>query len=502
MAPRNPSPLPSPVVILGAGPAGLTAAYELARKDVRSVVLEKDRTVGGISRTAEYKGYLFDIGGHRFFTKVGAVNKMWRDVLGDDFLTRPRMSRIFYQRKFFQYPLEPMNALVGLGLFESVRCGLSYVWARMAPVKPEENFEAWVSNRFGRRLFKIFFESYTEKVWGISCKKIRAEWAAQRIKGLSLLSVVKNALFASKADKSIKTLIHEFQYPRKGPGMMWQRTREIVEASGSTVEMGTGVDKIRWEPGVGVTSVVAGGREFAGSYFVSSLPIRELIQKLDPAPPPEVLSAADDFHYRDFLTVALIVAQPELFPDNWIYIHEPRVKVGRIQNFKNWSPEMVPDAATTCLGLEYFCFEGDGLWNLPDLDLVNLARKELASLGLARLETIVDGCVVRQPKAYPVYDEHYERGIAAIRGFLEVVPNLQLVGRNGMHRYNNQDHSMLTAILAARNIVADMRGIGPTYDLWKVNADEEYHEGAVVGGDDDFSGLEATQPLVPSVLGK
>ena len=372
----------------------------------------------------------------------------------------------------------------------------------MSPVKPEENFEAWVSNRFGRRLFKIFFESYTEKVWGISCKKIRAEWAAQRIKGLSLLSVVKNALFASRADRSIKTLIHEFQYPRKGPGMMWQRTREIVEASGSAVEMGAGVDRICWAPGVGVTSVFAGGREFAGSYFVSSLPIRELIQKLDPAPPPEVLSAADDFHYRDFLTVALIVKQPELFPDNWIYIHEPGVKVGRIQNFKNGSPEMVPDPATSCLGLEYFCFEGDGLWSLPDGELVELGRRELASLGLARLEEIVDGCVVRQPKAYPVYDEVYERGIAAIRGFLGVVPNLQLVGRNGMHRYNNQDHSMLTAILAARNIVADMRGMGPTYDLWKVNADEEYHEGAVVGGEDDFSGLEATQPLVPSVLGK
>lgn len=286
MAPRNSSSSASPVVILGAGPAGLTAAYELSRKDVRSVVLEKDQTVGGISRTAEYKGYLFDIGGHRFFTKVGAVNKMWREVLGDDFLTRPRLSRIFYQRKFFQYPLEPMNALVGLGLFESLRCGLSYAWARVAPVKPEENFEAWVSNRFGRRLFKIFFESYTEKVWGISCKKIRAEWAAQRIKGLSLLSVVKNALFVSKTDKSIKTLIHEFQYPRKGPGMMWQRTREIVEAAGSKVEMNAGVESIRWEPAVGVTSVVAGGREFAGRYFVSSMPIRELIQKLDPAPPP------------------------------------------------------------------------------------------------------------------------------------------------------------------------------------------------------------------------
>jgi len=490
-----------PVVILGAGPAGLTAAYELTKHKVRSVVLEKDSTVGGISRTAEYKGYLFDIGGHRFFTKVSAVQRMWVEVLGDDFLSRPRLSRIFYQRKFFQYPLEPMNALFGLGLFESARCGFSYVWARIAPIRPEHSFEAWVSNRFGRRLFKIFFESYTEKVWGMPCKKISAEWAAQRIKGLSLLSLVKNALFARKSDKTIKTLIHEFQYPRRGPGMMWERTRELVENAGTRVEMNAGVEKIFWEPGR-ITGVQAGGRRYSGEYFVSSLPIRELIRKLDPPAPPALLASATDFNYRDFLTVALIIKSPNLFPDNWIYIHEPGVKVGRIQNFKNWSEEMVPDAATSCLGLEYFCFEGDGLWNTADADLVALGRKELASLGLARAEDIVDGCVVRMPKAYPVYDEFYQRGIDAIRAFLADVPNLQVAGRNGMHRYNNQDHSMLTAMLAARNIVSEMRGVGPHYDLWKVNADEEYHEGAAASGEDDFRGLESTQPLVPTPLAR
>ncbi|MBI2689983.1 MAG: NAD(P)/FAD-dependent oxidoreductase [Acidobacteria bacterium] len=490
-----------PVIILGAGPAGLTAAYELRKNDIRSVVLEKDNTVGGISRTAEYKGYLFDIGGHRFFTKVTIVRKMWQEVLGADLLSRPRLSRIFYRRKFFHYPLQPMNALFGLGIFESAHCGLSYLWARVVPIRPEDNFEAWVSNRFGRRLFRIFFESYTEKVWGMSCKKIRAEWAAQRIKGLSLLSLVKNALFAPKSSTAIKTLIHEFQYPRRGPGMMWQRTRDIVEAAGSTVELNTAVEKIFWEPGR-VTGVYAGGHRYSGEYFISSLPIRELIQKLDPPAPPRLLRAAEDFNYRDFLTVALIVRSPELFPDNWIYIHEPGVKVGRIQNFKNWSPEMVPDPATSCLGLEYFCFEGDGLWNTPDADLVALGRKELAELGLARAEDIVDGAVVRMAKAYPVYDDVYQRGIDAICAFLAEVPNLQLVGRNGMHRYNNQDHSMLTAILAARNIVHEMRGAGPHYDLWKVNADEDYHEGAANDGDDDFSGLESTQPLVPAPLSK
>ena len=485
----------SEVIILGGGPAGLTAAYELTKHDVRSIVLEKDAVVGGISRTAEYKGYLFDIGGHRFFTKVRAVEAMWKEVLGDDFLSRPRLSRIFYKRKFFQYPLEPMNALVGLGIWESARCGFSYLWARVAPVRPEVSFEDWVSNRFGRRLFKIFFESYTEKVWGMSCKKIRAEWAAQRIKGLSLLSLVKNALFARRGDTSIKTLIHEFQYPRRGPGMMWQRTRELVEESGSRVVMNHGVEKIFWQAGR-VTGVQAGGRLFQGNHFVSSLPIRELIQKLDPAPPRALAKAAADFNYRDFLTVALIVRRPDLFPDNWIYIHEPGVKVGRIQNFGNWSPEMIPEPGHSCLGLEYFCFEGDGLWSMSDDELVALGRKELANLGLARAEDIVDGCVVRMPKAYPVYDEHYQRGIDAVRAFLAEVPNLQLVGRNGMHRYNNQDHSMLTAMLAARNIVAGR----PRYDLWKVNADDEYHEGEVRDGEDDFRNLESTQPLVPTPL--
>ena len=493
------NPPERPVVIIGAGPAGLTAAYELCQRRVAATIVEKDTVVGGISRTSEYKGYLFDIGGHRFFTKVTLVEKMWRDVLGADFLSRPRLSRIYYDRKFFNYPLEPKNALFGLGVFEAIHCGLSYVWARVAPVRPEESFEAWVSNRFGRRLFKIFFESYTEKVWGISCKKISAEWAAQRIKGLSLLSVVKNALFAKKSDKSIKTLIHEFEYPRRGPGMMWEKTRDIVVEAGCDVVMECPVEAIEWEPGR-VSAIRAGGRRFAGDQFVSSMAIRELIQLLEPAAPSALLDAAKYFKYRDFLTVALVVKQPDLFPDNWIYIHDPAVKVGRIQNYKNWSPEMVPDPANTCLGMEYFCFEGDGLWTMPDAELVDLARREVAELGLARAEDVVDGCVVRMPKAYPVYDETYKLGLAAIREFLETVPNLHLAGRNGMHRYNNQDHSMLTAMLAARNIMRQRTGEGPFYDLWQVNADDEYHEGGSAQGEEALKALESTQPRVPRTL--
>jgi len=461
-----------PVLVIGAGPAGLTAAYELSEHSIPSLVLEKTSTVGGLAQTAEYKGYLFDIGGHRFFTKVTLVEQLWNQVMGDDFLTRKRLSRIYYNSEFFFYPLEPWDALRKLGPVEAFRCGLSYLKAHLFPVKPEDNLEAWVSNRFGRRLFDIFFRTYTEKVWGIPCREIRAEWAAQRIKGLSLASAVWNALRPRPvADKqrAIKTLIHEFQYPRRGPGMMWNRFREIVEQRGSKVILQAPVEKISWEPGR-IRAVRAAGTTYEAEHFISTMPIRDLIRALDPPPSARLRQAAEDFHYRDFLTVVLILDEEDLFPDNWIYVHDPSVRVGRVQNYKNWSPEMVPDAGHTCLGLEYFCFEGDDLWTMPDQELIELGRREMAALNLARGSRFLDGCVVRMPKAYPVYDATYQRGLAAVREFLPTVPNLQLAGRNGMHHYNNQDHSMLTAILAARNI------LGGDYDLWSVNVDADYHE--------------------------
>ena len=461
-----------PVVIIGAGPAGLTAAYELSKHDRPCVVLEKDSTVGGLARTAQYKGYLFDIGGHRFFTKVSLVERMWHEVLGADFITRSRLSRIYYNSKFFHYPLQPLNALMGLGMLESVRCGFSYLAARLFPQRPEDNFQVWVSNRFGRRLFNVFFKTYTEKVWGMPCHQIQAEWAAQRIRGLSLTSLVWNALRprrASDRQRAIKTLIHEFEYPRRGPGMMWTKTQEILETRNSRVVLEAPVEKICWEPGR-VKAVQAGGRMYPGEHFVSSMPIRDLIERLDPQPPEFLRRAARDFNYRDFLTVALMVRGRDLFPDNWIYVHDPKVKVGRIQNYNNWSPEMSPDPETTCLGLEYFCFEGDQLWTTPDHELLELGRRELGQLGLVDPARVIDGTVLRIQKAYPIYDATYQRGLAEVRRFLETVPNLQLVGRNGMHRYNNQDHSMLTAILAARNI------LGARYDLWQVNVDSEYQE--------------------------
>jgi len=484
------------VVVIGAGPAGLTAAYELSRHGVRSTVLEADSVVGGLARTVNYKGYLFDIGGHRFFTKVALIENLWTEILGDDLITRSRSSRIYYKKRFFAYPIEPVRALLDLGLVESARCALSYLRAKAGKREPEDDFETWVSNRFGKRLFEIFFKTYTEKVWGIQCRQIKSEWAAQRIKDLSVSTLVRNAFFPqSNGDKNVvKTLIQEFLYPRRGPGMMWEKTRDLVEQRGSRVLTNAPVEKIFWKPG-GVEAVLAGGTRYEGSHFVSSMPIRELIRRLEPAPAEGVLRAADDFHYRDFLTVALIVRRKNLFPDNWIYVHDPGVKVGRVQNYNNWSAEMVPDPETTCLGLEYFCGEGDELWSMPDAALIQLAGREISSLGLAPKDSITDGTVVRVKKAYPVYDDTYRHGLSMVQDFLTSVPNLQLVGRNGMHRYNNQDHSMLTAVLAARNI------LGAQHDLWDVNADKDYHEEGAEITEEEVRLWKTTQPIVPSRIG-
>jgi len=488
------------VVIIGAGPAGLTAAYDLCKAGVGSVILEKDSVVGGISRTVNYKGYHFDIGGHRFFTKVKPVEAMWHEVLSEgQFLRRGRLSRIYYNKKFFYYPLKATNALLGLGIWNSALIFLSYLRAQMFPQKPEDTFEQWISNRFGKRLYRIFFKTYTEKVWGIPCNQIMAEWAARRIKGLSLLAAVKNALIQKPKTGGdvIKTLIDAFDYPEFGPGMMWETVKKIVEREGSEIRFNAGVEKILWSDGaVDAVQVMVNGKPetIEGTHFISTMPIRELIQKFDPPVPDHVLKAAEALNYRDFLTVALVINKRELFPDNWIYIHDSDVKVGRIQNFKNWSPSMVPDPDKTCLGLEYFCFEGDGLWTMSDADLIELGRKELGILGLANPADVEDGSVVRMPKAYPVYDGTYAEALRVVREFLDDVPNLQLVGRNGMHKYNNQDHSMLTAMLAVKNI------LGANYDLWQVNAEQEYHE-EVTDRDktnaDEFAMLAATQPRVP-----
>jgi protoporphyrinogen oxidase len=464
------------VAIIGAGPAGLTAAYLLSKAGINVTVFEKDATyVGGISRTEQYKGYFFDIGGHRFFSKSKEVEDFWTEILGDELLERPRSSRIYYQKKFFAYPLVAFEALQKLGIIESFLCVLSYIKAKLFPVKNAVSVEDWVSNMFGKRLYHHFFKTYTEKVWGISCKDISADWAAQRIKGLSLSSAIKHAFIKTNntpKNKTIKTLIDSFRYPKRGPGQMWETCTQKCRAMGATIIMNAAVSKLNYNHTWNIT--LHNGSEFSNYDFVlSSAAIKDIIPHITPTLPKQAIDAANNLQYRDFITVVLICQDEDSFTDNWIYIHDPKVKVGRIQNFKSWSPYMVPNNNTACYGLEYFCFEGDGMWNMKDQDLIELGKKEMQQIGLIKKEKVLEGYVVRQQKAYPVYDKLYKQHIDIIKKSLaHYYKGLYLIGRNGMHKYNNQDHSMMTAMLAAKNIIANKE----LFDVWNVNQDAEYIE--------------------------
>jgi len=462
---------PPPVVVIGAGPAGLTAALCLVRRGERPVVLEADDTVGGISRTVQRDGWRFDIGGHRFFTKVAEVEAIWHDLLGeDDLLVRPRMSRIFYDGKFYDYPLKPANALRNLGLRRSIACVTSYAWARVHPPADTSTFEGWVSSRFGSKLYRTFFKTYTEKVWGVPAASMQADWAAQRIRNLSLGTAIKNALFPQRSGTEVTSLIEEFLYPRLGPGMMWEVCHDVVVAAGARTQLNAEVRMIE-RSADGATAVrTSDGKRTECRSLISSMPIGSLVEAMQPPAPANVLAAARGLRHRDFLTVALVVPESAGFPDNWIYVHSPDVRLGRVQNFGSWSPAMVKPGRT-CLGLEYFVNRGDDLLNMDDHDLIEFATAELRQIGLLSAD-VETGFVVRVPKAYPAYDGEYAHNVDVIRQWLEAeVPNVFAVGRNGMHRYNNQDHSMLTAMLAVENI---MDGSG--HDLWAVNVDEEYHE--------------------------
>ena len=472
------SPSGDRVVVIGAGPASLTAAYELTKHGRPPVVLEEGALVGGLARTESHHGFRFDLGGHRFFTKSMPVFALWQEVLGDDFLRRPRLSRIYYDGKFFTYPLTPANALRGLGFVSTVRVLASWLRWRLVPHRPETTFEHWVTNRFGRYLFKTFFEAYTEKVWGVACSELKAEWAAQRIQDLSLARAAVNMFVRPR--RTVKTLIDEFHYPRLGPGMMWEAMRAAAVRGGAAVETDAEVVTVRRD-GMRVLGVEVrrrGAREVVpASHVISSMPLTTLVARLDPPAPEPVRRAAAALRYRDFLVVCLIVDRADLFPDNWIYVHEPGVRVSRIQNFKNWSPDMVPDAAKTSLGLEYFCTAGDDLWTASDVELVALARREVEAIGLAPAAAVLEGCVRRVPKAYPIYDRTYADHLGVVRAFVDGFANLQTIGRNGLHRYDNQDHAMMTGMLAARNVAT-----GASHDVWAVNTDAEYHERDLRGG--------------------
>ncbi|MGQ0716667.1 MAG: NAD(P)/FAD-dependent oxidoreductase [Pseudonocardiales bacterium] len=470
------APRPEPeVVIIGAGPAGLTAAYELIRNQVPATVLEADDVVGGISRTVERDGWRFDIGGHRFFTKVSRVEAMWHEILPDgEFLLRPRQSRILYRGKFYDYPLRPFGALRNLGAAEAARCLLSYARARLRPPADQSHLEGWVTARFGYRLYRHFFKTYNEKVWGVAATEIQSDWAAQRIKDLSLANAVLNGLRPGRNQKEITSLIEEFHYPKYGPGMMWERCCELVEAAGSKVHLDQPVTGIRHEDGraVAVEATADGAvTSYPCTHLISSMPLPDLVRAMDPPAPPAVRAAAAELRFRDFLTVALVVPEIQAFPDNWIYIHSPQVRLGRIQNFGAWSESMVKPGRT-CLGLEYFVFAGDELWELPDSDLVELGTRELATLGLVEPGQVQAGYVIRMPKAYPVYDQDFQANVGVLRDWLaQHARNVHPVGRNGMHRYNNQDHSMLTAMFTVDNILG--RG---DHDIWSVNVEAQYHE--------------------------
>jgi protoporphyrinogen oxidase len=457
--------------VLGAGPAGLTGATVLARRGEPAVVFEADDVVGGIARTVEFDGYRCDLGGHRFFTKLAPVQRLWESAIGDELLTRPRLSRIYYQGKYFDYPLTAKDVVARLGFLESTRCTLSYLWARTRRRPSDDTFEQWVTSRFGRRLYDAFFRSYTEKVWGIPGSEIRSEWAAQRIKNFSLFKALLTILGLRR--QHVTTLIEEFRYPRLGPGQMWEAFRWQLEERGVPVHLGERCVALRHD-GSRVVSVAIesaeGRREVDVDGVLSSIPLSELVLALDPPAPHDVRAAAARLRYRDLVVVALVSDEAEPFPDNWIYLHDPGTRAGRVQNFGAWSESMV-QPGTTCLGVEYFCFRGDEIWELPGEAAIALATDELSRIGLIDPARITGGLKIHVPRAYPMYDAGYREAVDTIRAFVERFENLQTCGRNGLHRYNNQDHSMWTAILGALNL-AD----GAAHDVWSVNLEEEYLE--------------------------
>lgn len=475
------------VIVIGAGPAGLTAAYQLQKNGKKVLILEKDeKYVGGLSRTVEHKGFRFDIGGHRFYTKSNDVKAFWHEIMGSRMLKRKRLSRIYYNGLLFTYPLRLLEVLTKLPVIKSIQFVFSFLLIKIFPIKNPKSFEDWVINRFGNALYEAFFKSYTEKVWGVNCKEISSDWAAQRIKGLSLWKAVADAFFNSigykpKKDRVLTTLITEFQYPELGPGEFWEVCAEKFETFGgnllknSMVTSCEQVDGEKWE----VTYKKGDVHHIASAHsLISTAPLSLLLDQLKPRPSEEVFNAASTLKYRDFITVAVMFRDSldESFEDNWIYIHEESVKVGRVQNYKRWSESLVPHPEFVCYGLEYFCHEGDSLWMMKDIELFELAKMELTKLNLLKpTNEIIDYKVIRVPKAYPVYELDYEARLFTIRDNLEQsYENLWLSGRNGMHRYNNQDHSIMTSLIIAENLLRN--GDEKNRCPWRVNQQAEYLE--------------------------
>ncbi len=462
--------IPKSALVLGAGPAGLTAAWELQKLAVPTEVMESLEQPGGISKTVRSGNFRFDLGGHRFFTKVKKVQELWAEMLDpDEMLSRPRKSRILYKGNFFDYPLKPINALFGLGVFETFRSIFSYAWVRINPPKDQSNFEGWVAARFGWRLYRIFFKTYTEKVWGVPANKIGSDWAAQRIKSLSLSKAIINAFYKSKTEV-ITTLIDSFQYPKYGPGQLWESAAASLENSGVKINYGYFAKSAKMVNGKYEIEFSSGLIRSSEIVF-SSLPLANIAGILNKdGSEKELHNVCQKLKHRDFLTVALVFDSEATFDDNWIYVHEKSVTVGRVQNFASWSPYLV-EPGTSCLGLEYFVNQGDNLWELPDEDLIKFALKEAKMIGVAS-GIFREGYVVRVPNAYPVYDSEYKKNVDFVQNWLAVNhPNWYQIGRSGQHRYNNQDHSMMTAVEAVKSLSGSH-----SCSYWDVNVDDEYHE--------------------------
>ncbi len=462
-------------LVLGAGPAGLAAAYNLAKAKRPVTVLEASPFVGGLARSFTWEDHIVDLGPHRFFTKIEVVNRLWEEVLGEDIVQVDRLTRIYYRGKFFYYPLKPWNAFFGLGPIRSVHAVLSYLWAKVSPHPDEKSFEGWVTNRFGKVLYETFFKTYTEKLWGIPCTEIGADWAGQRIKGLSLSEAIKNAFFGGKGNK-VKTLVDRFGYPRRGTGMFYERMAERVREWGGDVRLGEPATTIRHDGRGRVTEVVTRTQDgtervHPAPYLLSSMPLTLLIQGMDPPPPPEILEASRRLVFRNTILAYVMVDGVDLFPDNWIYVHAPEVRMGRLTNFRNWSGELAPAGSKkTPLVVEFWCFDEDPIWSAPDQELVDQAARELETVGLIRKSQVTTGKVIRLRRCYPVYKQGYLEHLEPIIAWLKGFSNLQPIGRYGAFKYNNQDHSLLMGILAARNVM------GEKHDLWAVNTDTEYQE--------------------------
>lgn len=451
-------------LIIGAGPAGLSAGIELAKHNCTSLIIEQSDSVGGLSKTIEKDGFRFDLGGHRFFTTEEKVNKLWQETLGDNFIERPRKSRIFYKNTFFNYPISISDAFGKLGAFETMKIATSYLKSRALPSRNTKNLESWLCNLFGKKLYLHFFKSYTEKVWGIPCNQISSDWGKQRIKGLDLLSLVKNAM--KKAGKgSIKTLIDKFYYPPLGPGQMYDKMAENITNAGSEIICNTRAIKITHENNHAVMLTAKSDNteyQIKFKHLVSTMPLTELVKSLSPQLSESVLNANNKLSYRSFIAVNLLINKEHIIPDNWLYIHDPSYKTGRIQCYKNWSEKMVPDSSRSSLGCELFVTENDEIWNMDENDLVELARKEVHRLGIVDKSLVYSGFAVKVPKAYPVFDLEYQKNVQEIREEIDNITNIHPAGRYGMFKYNNMDHSILTGILAARNC------LGENNDIWSI----------------------------------